>query len=188
MNTTKQLHQSIIDQCKNNNAKAQMELYNLYCNAMLNVAFRYVKDRFVAEDVMQDAFIKAFKNIENYKNEVAFGAWLKRIVINQSIDYLKKKKLELVSINEEIYKVENVENVENWKVESTISVDKIVAVINTLKEKYRLVLTLYLLEGYDHQEISEILKITEITSRTHLLRGKKILKEQLKSTSYAARY
>ena len=67
MRSTKQLHQPIIDQCKNNNRKAQMQLYNLYCNAMLNVAFRYVKDRFIAEDVMQDAFIKAFKNICNYK-------------------------------------------------------------------------------------------------------------------------
>lgn len=162
-----------------------MQLYNLYCNAMLLVANRYVKDRFIAEDVMQDAFIKAFKNIKNYKNEVAFGAWLKRIVINQSIDYLKKNKLELVAINDDVTtKVED----DDWKVESDISVDEIVETINGLKEKYRLVLTLYLLEGYDHQEISTILNISENTSRTHLLRGKRILKEQLKNTSYAARY
>lgn len=185
MKPTKQLHQPIIDLCKNNNAKAQMQLYNLYCNAMLLVANRYVKDRFIAEDVMQDAFIKAFKNIKNYKNEVAFGAWLKRIVINQSIDYLKKNKLELVAINDDVTK--KVED-DDWKVESDISVDEIVETINGLKEKYRLVLTLYLLEGYDHQEISTILNISENTSRTHLLRGKRILKEQLKNTSYAARY
>ena len=185
MRSTKQLHQPIIDQCKNNNRKAQMQLYNLYCNAMLNVAFRYVKDRFIAEDVMQDAFIKAFKNICNYKNEVAFGAWLKRIVINQSIDQLKKNKLELVSINDEVYKVENDDD---WSVENDISVEGIIAEISNLKEKYRLVLSLYLLEGYDHNEISEILKITATTSRTHLLRGKKILREQLKNTSYAEGY
>ena len=162
-----------------------MQLYNLYCNAMLNVAFRYVKDRFIAEDVMQDAFIKAFKNINNYKNEVAFGAWLKRIVINQSIDQLKKNKLELVSINDEVYKVENEDD---WSVENDVSIEGIVEIINNLKEKYRLVLTLYLLEGYDHNEISEILKITATTSRTHLLRGKKLLREQLKNTSYAEGY
>lgn len=185
MKSTKQLHQPIIDQCKNNSAKAQMQLYNLYCKGMLSVAHRYVKDRFVAEDVMQDAFIKAFKNIHHYKNEVAFGAWLKRIVINQSLDQLKKKKLELVTINEEVY---SIENEDDWKIDIEISVDKIVEVINNLKDKYRLVLSLYLLEGYDHQEISEVLRITENTSRTHLLRGKKILKEQLKNTSYAARY
>ena len=185
MRSTKQLHQPIIDQCKNNKAKAQMQLYNLYCKAMFLVAHRYVKDRFLAEDVMQDAFIKAFKNIENYKNEVAFGAWLKRIVINQSIDQLKKNKLELVSINEEVISKPD-EN--DWSVESDISVEGIVEEINNLKEKYRLVLTLYLLEGYDHGEISEILKITTTTSRTHLLRGKKLLKEQLKNTSYAEGY
>ena len=185
MKPPKQLHQSIINQCKSKNAKAQMHLYNLYCKGMFIVANRYVKDRFIAEDVMQEAFIKAFKNINNYKNEVAFGAWLKRIVINQSIDQLKKNKLELVAINEEIY---SIKNEDTWEVEKTISVDKIVAVINNLKEKYRLVLTLYLLEGYDHQEISEILNITENTSRTHLLRGRKILKEQLKTTSYAEGY
>ena len=162
-----------------------MQLYNLYCKAMFLVAFRYVKDRFVAEDVMQDAFIKAFKNIDKYKNEVAFGAWLKRIVINQSIDEIKKKKLELIAFNEEVFKIEN-EN--DWQIESTSSIDEIVSIINQLKDKYRLVLTMYLLEGFDHQEISEILKITETTSRTHLLRGKRLLKEQLKNTGYADGY
>jgi len=185
MQPTKQLHQSIIDQCKKNDAKAQMQLYNLYCKAMFIVSLRYVKDTYVAEDLMQEAFIKAFKNIDTYKNEVAFGAWLKRIVINQSIDYLKKKKLEWVSINEE---VTTIIDDEDWAIENTISVDTIVAKINSLKEKYRLVLTLYLLEGYDHQEIAQVLNITENTSRTHLLRGKNLLKEQLKNTNYAAGY
>jgi RNA polymerase sigma-70 factor (ECF subfamily) len=185
MKSIKQIHQPIIDQCKNNNAKAQMHLYNFYCKAMFLISFRYVKDRYIAEDVMQDAFIKVFKNINNYKNEVAFGAWLKKIVINQSIDHLKKNKLELVSINEEVI-AKTDEN--DWQVDSDISTDEIVKVINSLKEKYRLVLTLYLLEGYDHAEIAEVLKITATTSRTHLLRGKKILKEQLKNTKYATRY
>ena len=162
-----------------------MQLYNLYNKAMFLVSYRYVKDKCVAEDVMQDAFIKAFKNIDTYKNEVAFGAWLKRIVINQSIDQLKKNRLELVAINDEI--TANTED-DNWQIDCNISVDEIVAKINELKEKYRLVLTLYLLEGYDHQEISQVLNITENTSRTHLLRGKRLLKEQLKNTSYAARY
>jgi RNA polymerase sigma-70 factor (ECF subfamily) len=185
MKPTKQLHQTIINQCKNNDAKAQMQLYNLYGKAMFLIAYRYVKDQFIAEDVMQDAFIKAFKNIDNYKNEVAFGAWLKRIVINQSIDQLKKKKLDLVAINEEI--TTNIED-NNWQVECDISVAEIVAKIKLLKEKYRLVLSLYLLEGYDHQEIAQVLNITENTSRTNLLRGKKLLREQLKDTNYAARY
>lgn len=178
MKSTKQLHQSVIDACKNNDAKAQMQLYDLYCDAMYTVALRYVKDSFIAEDVMQEAFIKAFKNIDSYKDGVAFGAWLKRIVINQSIDYLKKKKLELVSINEEIT---TVADDDNWNVASTISYQDIVNCIQQLKEKYRVVLTLFLLEGYDHGEISQILGISEVSSRTHLLRGKRQVQEQLKA-------
>ncbi len=175
----------IINQCRDNNAKAQMQLYNLYCKAMFVVANRYVNDSFLAEDIMQESFIKAFKSIDRYKNEVPFGAWLKRIVINQSIDALKKKKLELISMNEETLRVVDDED---WTVDESITVDEVKSAINDLKEKYRLVLSLYLFEGYDHDEISQILGITSNTSRTHLLRGKRILKEKLKSNSYAARY
>ena len=162
-----------------------MQLYNLYCKAMFVVANRYVNDSFLAEDIMQESFIKAFKSIDRYKNEVPFGAWLKRIVINQSIDALKKKKLELISMNEETLRVVDDED---WKVDESITLDEVKGAINDLKEKYRLVLSLYLFEGYDHDEISQILGITSNTSRTHLLRGKRILKEKLKSSSYAARY
>lgn len=162
-----------------------MQLYNLYCKAMFVVANRYVNDSFLAEDIMQESFIKAFKSIDRYKNEVPFGAWLKRIVINQSIDALKKKKLELISMNEETLRVVDDED---WKVDKSITADEVKSAMNDLKEKYRLVLSLYLFEGYDHDEISQILGITSNTSRTHLLRGKRILKEKLKSSSYAARY
>ncbi len=185
MSSAKQLHQPIIDLCKENNKKAQMQLYNLYCKAMFLVSLRYVKDRFIAEDVMQDAFIKAFKNIKKYKNEVPFGGWLKRIVINQSIDHLKKNRLEFVTINEDVL---SIEEDADWKVESTISVNDILAKLEQLKEKYRLVVSLYLIEGHDHQEIATILNISENTSRTHLLRGRKLLKKALKNTSYATRY
>ncbi|WP_299161612.1 RNA polymerase sigma factor [uncultured Tenacibaculum sp.] len=183
MKSTKQLHQSVIDACKNNEAKAQMQLYDLYCEAMLNVANRYVKDTFTAEDVMQEAFIKAFKNIQSYKEEVAFGAWLKRIVINQSIDWLKKKKLELISLNDEVITIIE-EDKDDWNVAPTISYQEIVNCIQKLKDKYRVVLTLFLLEGYDHGEISQILGISEVTSRTHLLRGKKKVQEELKAAHH----
>ncbi|MEQ6122852.1 RNA polymerase sigma factor [Pseudotenacibaculum sp. MALMAid0570] len=185
MSQTKQIHHSIIQRCKKNDAKAQMELYNLYCKAMFLVAKRYMRDDMAAEDIMQDAFIKAFRKIETYKGEVSFGAWLKRIVINQSIDELKKKRLELVSINHETHQVLEEDD---WQVEDSTTMQHIVSCIKELKEKYRVVLSLYLLEGYDHQEISQILGITEVTSRTHLLRGKKKLQETLKSLRYAEGY
>lgn len=178
MKPTKQLHQHIIDQCKQNNAKAQMQLYGLYCKAMFSVALRMVNDTFVAEEVMQKAFIKAFKKIDTYKNEVAFGAWLKKIVINQSMDELKKKNTDIIPISKEIMTISEEE--ENWQIEHEITIEDVKGAIQQLKEKYRIILTLYLIEGYDHQEIAEILNITENTSRTQLLRGKNALKEALK--------
>ena len=108
---------------------------------------------------------------------------MKRIVINQSIDWLKKKKLELVSINDEVTTIVDDET-DDWNVAATISYQQIVNCIQKLKEKYRVVLTLFLLEGYDHREISQILGISEVTSRTHLLRGKKKVQEQLKEVHH----
>ncbi|MDP5092503.1 MAG: sigma-70 family RNA polymerase sigma factor [Polaribacter sp.] len=185
MKPTKQLHQEVIEQCKNNNAKSQIQLYNLYCKAMFLVAKRIVNDTFLAEEVMQKAFIKAFKNIDTYKNEVAFGAWLKKIVVNQSIDELKKKKFDFVDVNEKV--IVAIDD-EDWQVEDSISIEDVKNAMTKLKEKYKLVVTLYLIEGYDHQEISEILNITENTSRTHLLRGKIELKELLQKEKYVTRY
>ena len=97
MSQTKELHNHLIEACKKNDAKAQMQLYDFYCKAMCAIANRYVKDTFVAEDIMQDSFIKAFQKINSFKGDVTFGAWIKRIVINHSLDWKKKRKLEIVS-------------------------------------------------------------------------------------------
>ncbi len=186
MNQTKDLHKQLIDDCKNNDARAQMQLYDMYCKAMCSIANRYVKDSFIAEDIMQDSFIKAFQNMQSFKGEVSFGAWIKRIVINNSLDWLKKQKLELVSINEEVY--QRVEETEDWSIAYSLQADFIAKAIQSLKEKYSVVLSLYLLEGYDHQEIAQVLGITEVTSRTHLMRGKKQLQELLKEQQYVEGY
>jgi RNA polymerase sigma-70 factor (ECF subfamily) len=148
---------------------------------MYIIAQRYVKDNFIAEDVMQDAFIKVFKNIQNFKGEVTLGAWIKKIVINQCIDYLKKKKIELVSL--ENSKIEIVEE-NNWTVTEDVTFEIVNNAINNLPDKYKVVLNLYLLEGYDHQEIAQILNITEVASRSQLMRGKNKLKSQLKKYNY----
>jgi len=177
----------IIEKCKQNNRKAQMQLYNQYCNGMYIVAKRFVKDDMDAEDVLQDAFIKAFSKLHQFKNEVTFGAWLKRIVINKCIDFLKSKKQQLVDLEERHLKVVDADN-DKWLVEDTITIDEVKEAINKLPDKYKYVVTLYLIEGYDHQEISEILDITEVTSRTQLSRGKiklqKLLKHVKNGTGY----
>ena len=162
----------IIEQCKQNNRKAQLQLYNQYCDGMYIVAKRFLKDAADAEDVVQEAFIKAFTKLHQYKAEVTFGAWLKRIVVNKSIDFLKARKQQLVELEEVHLKVVDIPKDDKWLVEDTITLDDVKAAINELPEKYQYVVMLYLIEGYDHQEISEILDISEVASRTQLSRGK----------------
>lgn len=172
-----QIQNNLIDACKKNDAKAQMQLYDKYVKAMYNIALRYVQKTDVAEDVVQEAFIKVFQKIDTYNAQVTFGAWLKRVVINQAIDYLKQRKLDLVSIDEQVINLTNKND--DWNVDNKITVEKVKKSIAKLPIKYKIVLQLFLLEGYDHQEISEILNITEVASRTQLLRGKKKLKALL---------
>lgn len=171
------MHQ-LITECHANNRKAQLKLYNSYCEGMFVVARRFLKDPFEAEDAMQEAFIKAFTKLHQYNGEVTFGAWLKRIVINKCIDKLKTKKLELVAINEHI--LSTPEEDENWQIEDGIGVEEVKKAIEDLPEKYKYPLMLYLIEGYDHEEISEILQISQVASRTLVHRGKKKLQEELK--------
>jgi RNA polymerase sigma-70 factor (ECF subfamily) len=175
------LNTKIVNDCKLNKAKAQMQLYDSYCEAMFTIAKRYVKDNFIAEDIMQEAFIKVFKNINTFKGEVTIGSWIKKIVINQCIDYLKKKKIELVSIEE---KELQLADSNDWKVNNELDVATITNTINNLPEKYKVVLNLYLIEGYDHKEIAQVLNITEINSRSQLMRGKNKLKSELKQYNY----
>lgn len=178
--------QSLIKACKKNDAKAQLQLYDSYAKAMYNIALRYVKQTDIAEDIIQEAFIKAFNKILMFNEKVTFGAWLKRIVINQSIDYLKKKKIAVISYDENPNTVDQViNNSIDWNTETNSSAEKIIQAIAELPYKYRVILQLFLLEGYDHQEISEILNISQVASRTQLSRGKNKLKLSLKKHHYA---
>ena len=153
---------------------------------MYYVAYRFMKDRFEAEDAMQEAFIKAFAKLDQFTGEVSFGAWLKKIVINKCIDKLKAKKLELVAINEQV--LSSVDENENWKVEEGISLEQVKKCIEELPEKYKYPLMLFLMEGYDHEEISEIMGISQVASRTMVHRGKKKLQEKLKIQRHGTGY
>lgn len=175
---------SIIDLCKQNNRKAQLQLYNQYCDGMYCVAKRFVNHTAEAEDIVQESFIKAFSKLHQFKGDVTFGAWLKRIVINKSIDYLKLKKQRLVELEDVHLKVIDNSNNNNWMVEDATSLDDIKKAINMLPDKYKFVVMLFLIEGYDHEEISEILNITQVASRTQLSRGRVKLQELLKHKNY----
>lgn len=174
-------HIELVERCKANDRQAQVKLYRQYCDGMFGVAMRFLKNADDAEDVLQEAFIKAFQRIDQFKGEVTFGAWLKRIVVNGSIDFLKSKHQKMEELNEGYM---HVAEDEDWSVEEGISMEQVKEAIDGLPPKYKYVVQLFLVEGYDHSEISEILKITETASRTRLLRGKTQLKEKLKDLAY----
>ncbi|MCB7481358.1 RNA polymerase sigma factor [Christiangramia sediminis] len=180
------IQHKLIEACIQNNRRAQLQLYNKYCDGMYYVALRFMKDSMEAEDAMQEGFIKAFAKLHQFNGEVTFGAWLKRIVINKCLDKLKAKKLELVAINEQT--LGTVEDEDNWEVEDGVSVEEVKKKMQKLPEKYKYPLMLFLVEGYDHEEISEILNITQVASRTLVHRGKKKLQEELKTLSNGTGY
>jgi len=155
---------------------------------MLIVALRFAKDTMEAEDIVQESFIKAFSKLEQYKAEVSFGAWLKRIVINKCIDVLKSKRQYLVELEDYHLNVIADENENEWTVEDGITLEDVKLEIEALPEKYKFVVMLYLMEGYDHKEISEILNISEVASRTQLSRGKQKLQNTLKLKRNGTRY
>ena len=171
----KNLHQETIELCMEGNKKAQFQLYKLYYKGMYSVSLRIVNDELEAEDIMQEAFLNAFRNINAYRGEVSFGAWLKKIVVNRSLDFLKKKKVYFDEINDRTMEVAD------YQMETKeVDVSTIKAAIRNLPDGYRVVLSLFLIEGYDHEEISEILGISNSSSRTQLLRAKNKLREFLK--------
>ena len=168
------IYQDVIDRCRKGDTKAQFELYQLYYKPMYNICLRMVGNPVEAEDVMQEAFLKAFTKIDTYEGKVSFGAWLKRIVINRSLDELKKRKVKFEELNEKIPD----EEPEHFEI-SEIQLEKLKKTIQQLPDGYRVVLSLYLLEGYDHEEISQILGISNTASRTQYLRAKLKLRQLL---------
>jgi len=172
-------HQLLIEACKRGDQKAQFEIYQLYYVAMYNTSLRIVGDPDDAEDVMQESFLKAFNKLKTYRGEVSFGAWLKRIVINKALDFLRLKK-EQFSLDEVGEIVEEPDDLPET-MEVAYRAETIKRAIQSLPEGYRIVLSLILLEGYDHEEVSGILNISNATSRTQYHRAKKKLLELLKN-------
>ncbi|MCD4769245.1 MAG: sigma-70 family RNA polymerase sigma factor [Bacteroidales bacterium] len=173
------IHQNLIDGCISGDQKAQFQIYKLYYKAMYNTSLRIVSDTMEAEDVMQEAFLSAFEKIETYSGTVSFGAWLKRIVINRSLDTLNKQK----AIFEDIDTHRDIKYVSDDsysdQADLNIKVEEVKNEINKLPDGYRIILSLYLLEGYDHNEIGEILGISSSTSRSQLSRAKQKLLDEI---------
>lgn len=172
-------HYDLVVACKQGSKKACFELYKLYSKAMLNVAFRIVGDIAEAEDVLQEAFLDAFNKVKDFRQETTFGLWLKQIVVNRSINLLRKRKMDMIDMENE--QLENIPEEETEDDEEVLlKVAQVKDAMKQLPEGYRVVLSLYLLEGYDHEEIGQILHISENTSRTQFLRAKRKLMDILK--------
>jgi len=173
---TLQWKKELIESCKRGSRDAQKELYEQYKDAMYNVAYRMTQNAHDAEDILVSSFTDVFRNIHSYDFRATPGAWIKRIVINNSITHLNKKKVDLVFYEVQPDVVEEPENDE----EELVSIDLIKECIQELPDGYRTVLTLYLIDGYDHNEIGSILGVSTATSKSQYSRARKKLKEMIK--------
>jgi len=174
----KDINHELIELCLKGDKKAQFELYKKYANAMYNTSYRILKNSAEAEDAMQEGFLKAFQHMDSYSGTVSFGAWLKKIIINTSLDTLRKNKMNFENVDE----IKSIQYAEDEVVDESIiayKVEQVKKAISDLPEGYRIVLTLYLIEGYDHDEIAEITGISASTSRSQLARARKKLLELL---------
>ncbi len=170
----------LLQLCMAGEQRAQLEVYNRYYRAMFNTAIRIVKDTALAEDIMQESFLSAFTKLHTFKGEVTFGSWLKRIVINNSIyHYRKQRKKNEVALDEVLYKVEDNDGIASDHVFTELKAQKVMETMKGLKDNYRISLTLHLIEGYDYDEISEIMNISYANCRTTVSRAKESLRQKL---------
>ncbi|MFY0604072.1 MAG: RNA polymerase sigma factor [Flavobacteriaceae bacterium] len=169
----------LIQKCKENNYKAQLEVYKKYKNMLFSSCVRILKSRENAEDIVQDSFIKGFQKIDQIKDGVCLGAWLRRIAVNASLDMIRKQKrtiwTEESNIIETSYEEVAIEE------DSGVKIELVKECIQELKEKYRIILVLYLIEDYNHREIGEQLNIKESTVRNQYKRGKSQLLELIQN-------
>jgi len=178
----------LLSECLEGKQSAQLEVYKCYYKAMYNIALRILNDSFEAEDIMQESFLTAFSKLSTFKSEskfgnenVPFGSWLKRIVINKSLTQLKKNK-NIQSWNDSNVEVNNLSVVEDAVVDAnynSLKAEEILNAIKKLKDNYKVVLTLSLIEGFDNDEISEILKTNNQNVRTTISRAKNKLRFML---------
>lgn len=172
-------HDELIERCKKGDASGYKELYYRYAKAMFNTCLRIVNNIAEAEDVLQESFAEAFRNLHNFEYRTSFGGWLKQICINRSINQVKKRKVNWIDIDStDVHSSTDEPLIDENEI--AFKVDAVKRSIKALPDGYRTVLSLYLLEGYDHEEIAEILNVAESTTRTQYMRAKQKLLQLLK--------
>ena len=164
----------LVTGCIKGERSAQYELYKQYSKAMYNICFRMLKNRADAEDILQEVFSYVFERISTFRFESTIGAWIKRITINKCLNYINKNKIQLQFMDE----LPDYTDEEQTEIPS-FSVEKVKSALERLPDGYRMIFSLYLLEGYDHTEISQILKISQSTSKTLYRKAKHRIKDIL---------
>jgi RNA polymerase sigma-70 factor (ECF subfamily) len=168
--------QNLIRECIRNNERSQLKLYKLYAKAMFNTCLRIVKNTTEAEDIVQESFLSAFLSLKDFRYEVPFKVWLRRIIINKSLDYYRKQKKSLIECTDNIADTNDFSEIENELASDGKTREKLVQHIKDevmlLPDGYRVIFSLFYFEGYDHDEISEIMNISASTSRSQLTRAK----------------
>jgi len=174
--TVSDIHQELIERGVDGERKALSELYKLYSRAMFNVSMRILNSREDSEEALQDAFTEAFMKLRTFRYESTFGSWLKRIVINRSINLALKRKMVFAGEDElKNIPADNNEDRDHEKIQYEVS--QILKAMESLPHGFRIVFSLYMIEGYDHEEIAGILNISESTSKSQLHRAKIKIKE-----------
>lgn len=169
------IHADLIARCQRNDARAQAEIYRLYSKAMFHVSLRIVGRREDAEDILQESFIAAFRKIDSFRAESSFGSWLKRIVVNRSLNSMRSKIYFKEIAEDTLQRPEEEEDDDGpeWEMAD------IKQALQSMSAGYRTVFSLYMFEDYSHREIAEALDISEGTSKSQLLRAKRQLKNTL---------
>lgn len=166
-------NEKLIKQCQNKSSRAFDELYKTYASLVYGICLRYTKDKPEAEDLMQECFIKLLNKIEDYEFKGSFEGWLRRLTVNNAINYIRSKRNNILSEDVNEYEIPD-GKVDN-NIISEMSAQEIISVINKLPDGYRMVFNLHVIEGYKHTEIAELLKISDITCRTQYKKAREAL-------------
>jgi RNA polymerase sigma-70 factor (ECF subfamily) len=173
------IHKDLIELSKAGDSAAQYKLYKQYAKAMFNIAMRLMNNREEAEDMLQESFAHAFTHLHKFRYESGFGSWMKRIVINHCLNEIKRRKASLEYF-EDMSSFDGKDDNEG-DYETGLSVENIRKAMEHLPNGSRMIFSLYLLEGYDHREISQILNISESNSKSQYMRAKRKIKEILEN-------
>lgn len=170
--------EELIRKCRKQNGQAQKAIYDRYAPKMLTICIRYIHDADQAEDVMISAFVKIFERIEQYKGEGSFEGWIRRIMVNESLTFIRRNKSMYLEVD-----IEHADREPNYgTLDSALQAEDLLKLIRQLPVGYRTVFNLYAVEGYSHKEIAEQLGISENTSKSQLSRARTLLQKQLLET------